>query len=103
MKRRYLKYQRGTGKIKNYMKYQRGDGLRTLLSPTGTLGSRRIRPVSAFCRRRRKSQRGRGFWDKVKSGVKTVVSHPIVRKVTKDVIIPLAIGAIHKKMGRKIP
>ena len=30
--------------------------------------------------------------------MKTVVSHPIVRKVAKDVVIPLAIGAIHKKM-----
>ena len=88
MVRRYLKYQRGTGRTKNYMKYQRGDGLRTLLGP--------------ICHRRR-VQRGRGFWDKIKSGVKTVVSHPIVRKVAKDVVIPLAIGAIHKKMGRKIP
>ena len=59
--RRYLKYQRGTGKINNYMKYQRGDGLRTLLSPTGIAGLRRIRPVSAFRRRRRKGQRGKGF------------------------------------------
>ena len=83
------------------MKYQRGNGLRTLLAPTGIMGARRGR-VSNIFRRRRRVQRGRGFWDKVKSGVKTVVSHPIVRKVAKDVVIPLAIGAIHKKMGRKV-
>ena len=89
--RRYIKYQRGEGRKKRYMKYQRGDGLRSLLTSTRTLGLRRL------CRRRR-VQRGRGFWDKVKNGVKTVVSHPIVKKVAKDVVIPLAIGAIHKKM-----
>ena len=69
------------------MKYQQGDGLRLLLTPSGTHG---------LChpRRRRRVQRGRGFLDKVKRGVKTVA---------KDVVIPLAIGAIHKKMGRKMP
>ena len=79
------------------MKYQRGDGLRSLLTPLSIVVSGLRRP-----RCRRRVQRGRGFWDKVKSGVKTVVSHPIVRKVAKDVVIPLAIGAIHKKMGKKM-
>ena len=98
MVRRYIKYQRGQGRKKNYMKYQRGNGLRTLLTPTGIMGARRGRVSNIF--RRRRVQQGKGFWDKVKSGVKTVVSHPIVRKVAKDVVIPLAIGAIQKN-GKK--
>ena len=101
MTRRYIKYQRGEGRKKNYMKYQWGDGLRTLLSPTGIAGLPRGRVTSIFRRRRKRIQKGRGFWNKIKSGVKTLVSHPIVRKVAKDVVIPLAIGAIHKKLGRK--
>ena len=101
MPRRYMKYQRGEGRKKHYMRYQRGTGLKTLLAPTGICGLSSARATSVFRRRRKRVQKGRGFWNKIKTGVKTVVSHPIVRKVAKDVVIPLAIGAIHKKLGRK--
>ena len=102
-KQTYAIYQRGTGRKKNYMKYQQGTGLRQLLSNRG------IYPQSCprllIRRRRRRNQSGAGivdFFGKVVKFRKKVTSNPIVRKVAKDVVSPMVIGGIHRKMSGKI-
>lgn len=93
MRKRYLTYQRGEGRKKRYMKYQRGEGLRSLGLSPGIISLKLLRPV-----RRRRSQKGRGIFGIIGRVAKAVINNPTVRKIAKDVI-PLAIGAIHKKMG----
>lgn len=87
---------------RRYAVYQRGDGLRKLMINKG------INPNYVFgrrSRRRRRMQRGAGFMDVVRTvgriGGK-IILNPIVKKVAKDFIIPMAVGAIHKKMGKRV-
>ena len=86
----YAVYQR-EGRTKNYVKYQRGDGLRTMM----------VTPPFIRRRRRRRIQRGKGFGSFIRKVGKAIVTNPIVKKVAKDFILPMAVGAIHQKMGGK--
>ena len=75
---------------KKIMQNIRGDGLRTMM----------VTPPF-IRRRRRRIQRGKGFGSFIRKVGKAIVTNPIVKKVAKDFILPMAVGAIHQKMGGK--
>ena len=94
MRRRYMSFQRGSGRDK-YARFQRGDGLRTLMVNPGINPRRRRR------RRYKKVQRGSGILNTIGTIGRQLYRSPMVRKFARDVILPTAWDVIKYKFGRK--
>ena len=91
MRRRYMSFQRGSGR---YAKFQRGDGLKTLMINPG-INPRRRR------HRYRKVQKGSGILNTIGTIGRQLYRSPMVRKFAREVILPTAWGVIKHKLGHK--